>query len=84
MLQVLFFGRFREELGCASLEIELDDSCSDLDSLQAKLMADRGETWQRVLGQQNVIRAVNQQVASKNLQLEAGDEVAFFPPVTGG
>lgn len=84
MMKVLFFGRFREELDCASLEIELDGSCADLDSLQARLVSDHGQIWQQVLGQDNVIRAVNQEVASKNQSLEEGDEIAFFPPVTGG
>ena len=84
MLRVLFFGRFREELDCAQLEVELDTSCEDLESLVNKLVSERGENWARVLGQDNVIRAVNQDVANDNLRLNDGDEVAFFPPVTGG
>ncbi|RLQ20410.1 molybdopterin synthase sulfur carrier subunit [Seongchinamella sediminis] len=84
MLTVLFFGRFREELACSRLELELDASCASLDGLQHKLVAEHGERWQRVLGQDNVIRALNQEVASGNPALADGDEIAFFPPVTGG
>ena len=84
MLTVLFFGRFREALDCARLEIQLDDSVADLDSLQNKLVAEYGERWREILGQENVIRAVNQEVTSGNPALADGDEVAFFPPVTGG
>ncbi|TDG13822.1 molybdopterin converting factor subunit 1 [Seongchinamella unica] len=84
MLTVLFFGRFREELDCARLEIELDASCADLNSLQQKLVSENGSRWRDVLGQDNVIRALNQEVATGNQGLADGDEVAFFPPVTGG
>jgi len=84
MLTVLFFGRFREELDCARLEIELDASCADLDSLQRKLVSEHGARWQQVLAQDNVIRARNHEVATGNPALADGDEVAFFPPVTGG
>ena len=37
-----------------------------------------------VLAQDNMVRAVNQAVVSKNCALHDGDEIAFFPPVTGG
>ena len=84
MLRVLFFGRFREDLDCAELDIEFSELCATLDNLQQKLMADGGERWSRVLGQDNVIRAVNQAVADGNPVLADGDEIAFFPPVTGG
>ena len=84
MLKVLFFGRFREALDCAMLEVPLDESCADLDSLQNKLVAEHGSRWQQVLEQDNVIRAHNQEVAMGNPKLSDGDEVAFFPPVTGG
>ena len=84
MLQVLFFGRIREELACARLTVEMDDHNQDLDSLQQQLVAQHSARWAEVLGQENLIRAVNQEVATSNIRLKAGDEVAFFPPVTGG
>ncbi|MFT4521076.1 MAG: molybdopterin synthase sulfur carrier subunit, partial [Halioglobus sp.] len=40
--------------------------------------------WRAVLQQNNLIRAINQSVAHANCTLSDGDEVAFFPPVTGG
>ena len=84
MLRILFFGRFREELDCAEMSMELSSSSSSLESLQHKLMADRGDKWAEVLSQKNLICAVNQEVATENLALNDGDEIAFFPPVTGG
>lgn len=84
MIKVLFFGRTREELGTGSVELEWGDAVSDLDTLQQTLIDANGDNWSRVLGQDNMIRAVNQEVAEAGRALADGDEVAFFPPVTGG
>ncbi|MDH5170991.1 MAG: MoaD/ThiS family protein [Gammaproteobacteria bacterium] len=84
MLKVLFFARVREELGCAGLDLAWGENVASLDALQAQLCRDGGRRWQHVLAQPNMIRAVNQVVASGNATLSDGDEVAFFPPVTGG
>ncbi len=84
MLNVLFFGRIREELDCAQLTVAPGPGCDDLDALQKHLETMHGDRWQTVLGQDNLIRAVNHAVVSANVPLVDGDEVAFFPPVTGG
>ena len=84
MLKVLFFGQVRERLECASLEYQWQGDTLDLDTLQQQLSVDKGGLWPEVLGQENIIRAVNQVVINGNCALAAGDEVAFFPPVTGG
>ena len=82
MITVLFFGRIREELDCSQLALDCLEDCSDLDALQQKLAKQHGDRWAAILGQDNVIRAVNQAVATGNDSLSDGDEVAFFPPVT--
>ena len=84
MIKVLFFARIREQLDCASPEREWDDSVRSVDGLRAALVASGGEQWQAALTEQNIICAVNQQVITGNIELADGDEVAFFPPVTGG
>lgn len=83
-MRVLFFGRVREELDCDSLELPLEGPVVDLESLQAHLCETRGGKWQEILGQDNIICAVNQTVTDTNVALSDSDEVAFFPPVTGG
>ncbi|MEW8426699.1 MAG: molybdopterin converting factor subunit 1 [Candidatus Thiodiazotropha sp.] len=83
MIQVLFFARFREELGVESEQIEMSDPSCTGDLLH--LLRGRGEAWARLFAEdQRVMMAVNQELADKNTPLKAGDEVAFFPPVTGG
>ena len=84
MLKVLFFARVKEELDCPEMELRWEHDISDLDSLQARLCRDGGARWEQVLNRTNMIRAVNQFVAAGNSPLVDGDEVAFFPPVTGG
>ncbi len=84
MLKVLFFARIKEQLDCGLLELEWRDAVVDLDTLQEQLCVEHGDKWREVLGQDNMIRAINQTVADGNSPLQDGDEVAFFPPVTGG
>jgi len=84
MLKVLFFARIKEELNCPGVDVHWEDTVADLDSLQARLCRDGGPLWQEVLNRANVVRAVNQCVVAANIALNDGDEVAFFPPVTGG
>ena len=45
----------------------------------------RGEVWSQLLSPERSLScAVNQHSAAENVALSDGDEVAFFPPVTGG
>lgn len=83
MLRVLFFAGIREQLGCSERELAWREGL-DLDGVQRQLCAAGGERWRQALEQDNTIRAVNQVVARDNIPLRDGDEVAFYPPVTGG
>ncbi len=84
MIKVLFFARIREQLATTELEIDFLAQTQSIALLRQQLVADRGESWAQVLGAENVIVAVNQTVVSDSHSLSDGDEVAFFPPVTGG
>ena len=84
MLKVLFFARVREELDCRGIELPWSESVAGLDALQEQLCLERGETWRQVLGQENMVRAVNHTVVDGDCPLNDGDEVAVYPPVTGG
>lgn len=83
-VKVLFFANLRERLGTGAEVVEIPDSASTVASLRLHLIR-RGGTWQDVLGDMKVVRvAVNHDMAAANAPLNPGDEVAFFPPVTGG
>jgi molybdopterin synthase sulfur carrier subunit len=79
---VLFFASVRERLGVG--EIAPPVSLADTDALRHWLAEQGGTAWREVLEQPNLICAVNQEVVHGNCRLRAGDEVAFYPPVTGG
>ena len=83
-VKVLFFANLREQLGTGVEEVDLPDSASTVAGLRMHLMR-RGGAWNEVLADMKVVRvAVNQDMAAANAPLNQGDEVAFFPPVTGG
>ena len=82
MIRILYFASLRERLGSA--EETLQDFPGTVAELRAQL-ASRGEAWDEVFAEdQRVLAAVNQEMASADRALKAGDEVGFFPPVTGG
>ncbi|HWK54258.1 MAG TPA: molybdopterin converting factor subunit 1 [Hyphomicrobiales bacterium] len=82
MIDVLFFAGLRETLGDgtalawrAGLTVR---------ELVAALAQREGAKWQQALQDEQVMVAVNQEVRDADAVLDDGDEVAFFPPVTGG
>jgi len=83
-LTVLYFARLRESLGLAQEEIALPVNLVSVGQLLDYLRA-RGAVWQEMLGDTKTVRvAVNQDLAANDTPLKNGDEVALFPPVTGG
>ena len=83
-VKVLLFANLREKLGTPVEVVDLPDSASTVAGLRLHLMQ-RGGAWQEVLADMKVVRvAVNQDMAAANAPLNPGDEIAFFPPVTGG
>jgi len=83
-VKVLFFANFRELLGMDKLSLEIAEA-SDIGHLCA-LLAQRGAHWQQVFHnpKAQLKIAVNQEMAEFDQKLVENDEVAFFPPVTGG
>lgn len=79
---VRFFARLREELETDQLIVPAMAG-QTVSGLLASL-ASRGGPWTQLTGDQPVMVAVNQAMAKPSTTISAGDEVAFFPPVTGG
>jgi sulfur-carrier protein len=79
-----YFARLREQLGCDSEQAELPGTVATVADLLLWLRA-RGQPWSEALAAERAFRvAVNQDLAQAGTLLAAGDEVALFPPVTGG
>lgn len=84
MLNIVFFASVKEQLECNGIQLDWDESLTSLSALESRLSEIQGSQWGEVLTQDNIIRAVNQNVVGDDVVLCDGDEVAFFPPVTGG
>ena len=83
-MKVLFFAWMRERTGIAEEEVELPAGVGDVAGL-IEWMKTRGGGFEGAFTEMAVVRtAVNQVHVELSHPLENGDEVAFFPPVTGG
>jgi molybdopterin synthase sulfur carrier subunit len=83
-VKVLFFAALREQLGSAGEEIDLPAGVTTLGGLREHLRA-RGGNYAKAFSEKTLVRmAVNHEMAKPAAALGPGDEVAFFPPVTGG
>ena len=83
-VRVLYFARLRETLGKDEEELVLPEGVDTVGELAAFLRK-RGETWASELGLGKAVRvAVNQDMAGPETRISGGEEIAFFPPVTGG
>lgn len=82
MINVLFFAQVRELLGTASVQVAADN-ISTAAELRTHL-ASQSDKWAQVLDSDKLLVAINQTMSQWQAAVSDGDEVAFFPPVTGG
>ena len=80
MIRVLFFATIRERLGTGQLLIDAVDNLVAAKALIAEQLGNASA----VLDEENTVIAVNQLIVKNDIILNDGDELAFFPPVTGG
>lgn len=81
-LSVLYFASVREAIGVS--REAWSSEAKTVQALRAELAA-RGGAWAQALDASRALRcAVNQEMVADDTALQDGDEVAFFPPVTGG
>ena len=84
MLHIQYFASIRETLGSSEEELELPAKVGSVQDLIDHLLS-VNPSFQKVFSAQNkVLAAVNQTVVDLDHPLSENDEVAFFPPMTGG
>jgi molybdopterin synthase sulfur carrier subunit len=84
MVTLVYLARLRETLGTPSEKLQLPHEVGTVAALLAWLRA-RGGAWAAELAPGRAVRvAVNFAVAQADTPIKAGDEIALFPPVTGG
>jgi molybdopterin synthase sulfur carrier subunit len=83
-LKILYFASVREKVGKDAEEIELPAGVATVAALRSHLRG-RGGSYENAFAEKALLRAaVNQDMVQPTAPVKAGDEVAFFPPVTGG
>jgi len=83
MLTIQYFASIREALGQSSEQLPLPEGVSTVAELTQHL-ALRGQHWMMLNDNTQVLIAINQRVADRSAILHGNEEVAFFPPMTGG
>ena len=84
MVRIVYLARLREAFGTQTEQIDLPGGVRTVDALLAWLRA-RGGVWARELAMGRAVRvAVNYDLAQASTLIEGDDEVALFPPITGG
>ena len=83
MTRLRFFAALREQLGVGDEQIVLPDNIGDVAGLTDWLRS-RSGVWNEALANQQLRVAVNQVVVRPDAPVQDGDEVAWFPPVSGG
>ena len=84
MAEILYFARLAESLGIKSETIDLSTECETVADL-VELLRARGEPFDSTFdGTTRVLVAINQEMSEPGAGIRNSDEIAFFPPVTGG
>jgi molybdopterin synthase sulfur carrier subunit len=86
MLKVLFFGQLKEvvKTDCLDIEWSEDGQAIHTVSLLRAFLQSKGDMWNEYMAFGKALVAVNQEMVCDDTQLNDNDEIAFFPPVTGG
>lgn len=82
VVSVRFFASLREATGHDQLDLDLENP--SISALRSKLASQLDDDALRALTARGVQVCVNQTIVRDDIELRAGDEVAFLPPVTGG
>jgi len=82
-IRILYFASLRERVGQDAEEFVLPVGIDTVGKLRVHIAA-RGAHWNALAAGKSLRAAVNQRMAQTETTLGDGDEVAFFPPVTGG
>ncbi len=78
-MNILYFASLKENLKISSEQINLTTTTT-VKQLREILIKKHGEHY----FPNNILCAVNQEIAIDSLIIKETDEIAFYPPVTGG
>ena len=81
-MKVIFFAALREQLNCSNTLLNINESISVLQAKQ--LLVSQNPQWKNIINDQSLLSAVNHEIVDDDALVCSDDELAFFPPVTGG
>jgi|TARA_B110000971_G_scaffold55209_1_gene56136 molybdopterin synthase sulfur carrier subunit len=83
-LDIHYFASIREQLGIEGQQVELSDNNNNVADLIVSLTQVDARFSAMIEATPSILVAVNQTVVDRSYTLSNGDEIAFFPPMTGG
>ena len=83
-MKIIYFSWLKEILGTSSENIKLPSNIKNIDNLIKWLSAKSMKHRKVFLKSKSIRCAVNHQIVNKNSKIKSKDEIAFFPPFTGG
>ena len=83
MVQLRFFASLREALGVGEERMELPADVRTVKELR-QILQQRSTTWQQALSNTQISTALNHELVRGDANVTDGDEIAWYPPVTGG
>ena len=83
MIKVVYFAKTREQIGKGEEMLELPKGEHSVQTVIAQLCA-RGAPYSLAFEDERILAAINQEMVPMTATVNDGDELAFFPPVTGG
>ncbi|MEM6300654.1 MAG: MoaD/ThiS family protein [Pseudomonadota bacterium] len=83
-MNILLFAQLRDYYGASSAEYSDDELPLTVEELRRSLASRGSDEFREALLAPNVFCAVNQKVVDLDHTVRVGDEVGFFPPMTGG
>jgi len=83
MVQLRFFASLREALGVGEERMELPADVRTVKELR-QILQQRSTTWQQALSSTQISTALNHELVRGDANVTDGDEIAWYPPVTGG
>ena len=81
-MKVIFFAALREQLNCSNILLNINETISVLQAKQ--LLVSQNPQWKNIINDQSLLSAVNHEIVDDDALVCPNDELAFFPPVTGG
>ena len=83
-MKILYFSWIKDKIGKTHEDIQIKDNIKTIDDLIAYLKKSN-ESYEKVFKDTSSIKvSINMETANFKDQINNNDEVAFFPPMTGG